>query len=154
MIFKNLYQNAYVTRDLDKAVALFKREYGVAEFIHFEPDMEVITPSGPAHLRCRAALGWVDEHFQIEVIQPLDGGIDVYSSFLPDDDSPRFHHVAMRCDDWRRMRADIDARGWVVAYEGHMEGLSFIYVDARDNVGHYLEYVWATPDMWRAIGAQ
>jgi hypothetical protein len=30
--------------------------------------------------------------------------------------------------------------------------LKFVYLDARDLVGHYLEYVWATPERWTQMG--
>lgn len=29
-----------------------------------------------------------------------------------------------------------------------------MYVDARHNLGHYLEYIWATPEMWKYMGGQ
>jgi len=29
-----------------------------------------------------------------------------------------------------------------------------MYVDARDTVGHYLEYLWFSPEMWKAYGGK
>jgi hypothetical protein len=29
-----------------------------------------------------------------------------------------------------------------------------VYVDARDTVGHYLEYCWMTPERWAALGGR
>lgn len=153
MYLRNCFQSAYVTRDLDRTLELFRHEYGIDHFIHFEPDMEVITPTGTGTLTCRAALGWADRQYVVEVIQPIGGSADIYSAFLPVDDSPRLHHVAMRTDDWDGLHRQIQAKGWTIAVEAHMpEGLKFMYIDARQQVGHYLEYVWATPEMWQAIG--
>ena len=37
--------------------------------------------------------------------------------------------------------------------EGGTPGhLLWLYVDARDTVGHYLEYCWMTPERWAAMG--
>jgi hypothetical protein len=61
-----------------------------------------------------------------------------------------FHHIAMRvADDWDGFRAGLDEQKRSVVIEGHTPtGLKFCYVDARDTVGHYLEYVWAPARMW------
>ncbi len=149
MIFQNHFQNAYVTRDLDKSIELMKARYGIDHFLCIDPDIEVITPQGLRHSTCKAALGWADSSMLIELIQPLDGTVDIYSEFLPEDDSPRFHHAAMTTENWDETHAYLEENGWTIAVEHHMpEGLSFMYVDARDTIGHYLEYIWATPEMW------
>lgn len=155
MMLEGHFQNAYVTRDLERSIELFKDAYGVDNFIHFEPDMEVMTPEGPRRSISRAALGWVDSRFLIELIEPISGSVDIYSDFLPEDGHPRFHHAAMRTHDWDDTRARLVAKGWRIAMEHHMpEGLKFIYVDARQNLGHYLEYIWATPEMWKYMGGR
>ncbi len=152
MIFHQHFQNAYVTRNLDKAMELMKSHYGIERFLCMDPDMKVMTPEGPRHSICRAALGWADDKMLIELIQPVGGSVDIYSEFLPEDDSPVFHHAAMRVDDWDKIHAAIESRGWRIAVEHHMpEGLNFMYVDVRDSIGHYLEYVWATAEMWEFL---
>lgn len=152
MIFHNHFQNAYVTRDLDKSIELMQKRYGIGHFLCMDPDIEVMTPEGPRQSICRAALGWADPEIMIELIEPVGGTVDIYSELLPGDDSPRFHHAAMRVDDWDAMHQHLETQGWRIAIEHHMpEGLNFMYVDARDTIGHYLEYVWATPDMWAYI---
>jgi len=30
--------------------------------------------------------------------------------------------------------------------------LKFLYLDARETLGHYLEYVWMTDEMWARTG--
>lgn len=151
----NHFQNAYVTRDLEYAIALFRDNCGMGDVIHFEPDLEVMTPNGIRRSTSKVALGWIDDHFLIELIQPISGTVDIYSDFLAEDRQPRFHHSAMRCHDWEETRRRVLEKGWVIAVEHHMpEGLNFMYVDTRSTLGHYLEYIWATPDMWEHMGGK
>jgi len=154
MQFDNFFQNAYVTRDLDRAMELMKTRFNIKEFMVIEPDIEMITPNGPKRSITRAALGWADNSFLIELIQPMPGSeIDIYSAFLPEDDRPKFHHVAARTFDWEETHRQITAEGWTIAQEHHMkEGLNFMYVDALDTLGHYVEFIWATPEMWSYMG--
>lgn len=155
MIFANHFQNAYVTRDIDAAVERLTRHYGIDRFIHFDPDAMVQTPAGPRHLKARAALGWIDASLMIELVQPGPGTVDIYSEALPADDSLRFHHIAMRTADWAATRRAMDERGWPIAMELEMaEGLNFLYADARAELGHYVEYIWATPEMWAQMGGR
>jgi hypothetical protein len=151
MKFENFFQNAYVTRDLDEAVAIFREQHDVQAWVFLEPDMTVRTArgEGPAHVR--VAMGWVG-NYMVEVIQPISGLIHHYLDFLPADHTPRFHHIAMRTFDWEKTRAEIDRLKLPVAYEGSVPGCNFIYIDALQTLGHYVEYVWAEQEMWKAIG--
>jgi len=151
MIFRHHFQNAYVTRSREATMELLRRKYGIDDFVQFEVDMDMQTPEGPKRLVSRAALGWVG-NFNVEIIEPAGGELDVYSDFLPGDDSPRFHHVCMRTANWDATLAAIAVCGWQVAFEGHMDGLRFAYVDVRAELGHYLEYLWAEPAMWQMMG--
>jgi len=148
------YQNAYVTHDLDRAMALLQHEYGVGNYIVFEPDMILRTPSGEKPSKVRAALAW-SGGLQIELIQPVSGFVDAYLPYLPRDRlnaAPRFHHIAVRRNDLTAMREEIGRLGLPLAFEGAVPGLVFVYLDARESLGHYFEYVWAEPQMWEALG--
>jgi hypothetical protein len=154
MFLKGHYQNAYVTHDLDRAMAGISERYGAKDWIVFEPDMILKTPEGEKASSVRAALAWVGG-LQIELIEPVSGHLDHYLPFLPadrTDPSPRFHHMAVRRDDQAAMRAEIDRLGLPLAFEGEVPGLVFIYLDARPSLGHFLEYVWASPEGWEMIG--
>jgi hypothetical protein len=89
---------------------------------------------------------------QIELIEPISGLVQFYADYLPADDSPRFHHICIRVEDWDSTRAEIARQKWPVAYEGEVAGAKFVYLDARDSLGHYIEYMWLAPEMWTAIG--
>jgi hypothetical protein len=150
-MFLNAYQNAYVTRNRDKAVATLRERHGMGEFIFFEPDIEVRTPGGIGRAQTRVALGWAG-NLQIEIIEPVSGLVDLYYPYLPDDDSLRFHHSAIRVDDWKPFCEEIARKKYPVAYASGLEGLEFVYLDARDTLGHYVEYMWATPEWWKTLG--
>lgn len=155
MNFRRFFQNAYVTRDLARAEALIGERHGVQDWVHFEPEMQVYTATdgrGACHLK--VALGWVGA-YQVELIEPVSGNMRHYLDYLPPapgDASPRLHHVCMRVADWEETKAEVAARGWTVAYEGGVEGCQFIYLDARDSLGHYVEYMWMSDALWAASG--
>jgi Glyoxalase/Bleomycin resistance protein/Dioxygenase superfamily len=154
MFLNGHYQNAYVTHDLDKAMSLLTERFGLSNYIVFEPSMVLKTPEGEKAATVRAALAWAGG-LQFELIEPGSGYQDHYLTFLPDDPAdptPRFHHAAVRRDDLAAMREEIAQLGLSTAFEGSVPGLVFIYLDARSTLGHYLEYVWASPEGWDMIG--
>jgi hypothetical protein len=144
------YQNAYVTPNLDHALAKLRADFGVGDFLCMDISIPVWTQGGEGVATSRIAVGWVGD-LQYELIQPISGPVDVYREAVREAQLLRFHHIAMRVEDWDELRADIGLRGQSIVYSGQTEGLKFLYVDARDTLGHYLEYVWATPEKWRLI---
>ena len=154
MFMQGHYQNAYVTHDLDKAMELLTRRYGVKHYIVFEPDMILKTPEGDKESSVRAALAWTGG-LQIELIQPTKGWYPHYLPYLPADKSdpvPRFHHIAVRRDDLDAMRKEIGRSGMPLAFGGESAGMVFAYLDARGSLGHYIELVWKAPGGWEKIG--
>jgi len=155
MFLKGHYQNAYLTHNLDKAMALIDGRYGKIDWIVFEPQMEFRTSEGMKPVHLRAALGWAGG-LNLELIQPISGLEQYYQPFLPADPAdptPRFHHIALRRDDLAAMHAEIEALGLPFAFEGDMPGvMNFVYLDARESFGHFIEYLWATPEGWAMQG--
>jgi hypothetical protein len=147
------YQNAYVTRDLDGAMQLLGQQYGLSNFIVFEPDMILKTPGGERPAKVKAALAW-SGGLQIELIEPVSGFVDPYLAYLPPataSAAARLHHIALRRDDLDEMREEISRLGLPLAFEGSVPGLIFVYLDGRETLGHYVEYVWAEPAMWEMM---
>jgi hypothetical protein len=144
------FQNAYITRDLDKQAARLNAQ-GVRQHMITEADMEVKTRNGTARMANKIYFGWVGD-LQYELIQPLHDDIGIYTDVLPADDSLFFHHICMRLDDWDSFRSSID-ESRLVMEAGH-DKLRFCYLDARDIVGHYLEFNWMVPEMWAAVGGR
>jgi catechol 2,3-dioxygenase-like lactoylglutathione lyase family enzyme len=154
MILENHYQNAYITRDLDRALAFFRSEYGFDGFKHFEVSYPLKTPKGSGTATVKLALGWIG-NLQYELIQPISGLVDVFNEGLPEEYPLRFHHVCMRVADWNACRASLEREKRPVIMEGGTPGqLLWLYVDARDTLGHYLEYCWMTPERWTALGGR
>jgi hypothetical protein len=151
MLQLNYYQSAYITRNRDKSVAMLRDKHGMSDFILFDPDIEVKTPGGTGRAQTRVALGWAGHH-QIEIIEPVSGLVDLYMPCLPKDDtSLGFHHTAVRCDAWQEFKEVVARERYSIAYHSGLEGLEFIYIDARATVGHYVEYMWATPEWWTQL---
>lgn len=151
MIEGHHYQNAYVTRDIEKAIDAFRTRSGVVDVMTIQAETEVWTPGGTGVQNNKLAFIWID-NVQYELIEPVSGLIDIYRDGLPAGDGMKFHHVAMRVDDWDDFRARVDRAGYPIALEGDLGTLKFLYLDARDYVGHYLEYVWTTEERWTQMG--
>ncbi|HTV96048.1 MAG TPA: VOC family protein [Steroidobacteraceae bacterium] len=147
------YQNAYITRDIDRAVESFRNRAGVRDARVFEAAVEVQTPAGRGMAVSKLAFIWIDD-LQYELIEPVRGLVDIYRDALPADDSLKFHHICMRVGDWHDFRARVEARRSPVVLEGGSEQLRFLYIDARDFLGHYLEYTWMTPERWTQLGGR
>jgi hypothetical protein len=145
------YQNAYVTRDIDKWVATFGERAKVDKLLRFEGTTPVTTVNGPGVQTSKLAFLWVGD-LQYELIQPVSGDVAIYGDVLPDGDGLQFHHVCMRVDDWDDFRARVDQQPYPVVLEGGNEQLRFLYLDARSFLGHYLEYVWMTDLRWAQMG--
>ena len=144
------YQNAYVTRDIEKWVDTFQQHAKVDRVVRYEGRSEMTTPDGPAWQTSKLAFLWVG-NLQYEFIQPIEGSLGIYSDALPDDDSLRFHHICMRIRDWDDFRARAERQPYSIVMEGGT-GLSFLYLDTRPLLGHYAEYTCMTDDIWAAMG--
>jgi hypothetical protein len=148
------YQNAYVTRNLDKAVAAFTARADIRSAMQFEATTEVLTGEGRKPQTLKMAFIWVGD-LQYEFIEPVAEAVPVFSGWLPDGDEPRFHHSCARVDDWEDFRRRVDQQPYPVLLEGASgEELKFLYLDARDLLGHYLEFCWLTDNRWAQMGGR
>jgi hypothetical protein len=148
------YQNAYVTRNLAKTVAEFAARASARSVATVEATTEVLTGEGRRSQTLKLAFIWVGD-LQYEFIEPVVEAVPVFSAWLPDGDGPRFHHSCARVDDWDDFRRRVDRQPCPVVFEGQSgDELKFLYLDARDLVGHYLEYVWMTPARWTQLGGR
>ncbi len=154
MFLKGHYQNAYVTHDLARAMDMISQRYGVADYITFEPEMALRTAEGERMQRVKVAATWVG-WLQIELIEPVSGFVDPFLPYLPADKAdavPRLHHISLRRESLEEIAAESDRLGLPFVCEGGIPDLVFRYLDARDTLGHYLEYVWASPAGWEMVG--
>ncbi len=145
------YQNAYVTRDIGKAIEAFRTRAGVTDVMTYEGAIDVWTPQGSGLQTTKLAFIWIGD-LQYELIEPVSEPSGIYSDALPPGYEMKFHHIAMRVSDWDAFRAKVDKQAYPVVLEGDTGALKFLYLDARDFLGHYLEYVWATSERWTQMG--
>jgi Glyoxalase/Bleomycin resistance protein/Dioxygenase superfamily len=144
-------QNAYVTTDMDQALAVWRDSFDVPSFYVFTNDAPGMECSHPYQLKIALAnVGGVE----IELIEPLDGNA-MYSAALPKDGSfaIRFHHICMRIDgplaNFEAHMASFDPATHPMAYRGGMADLMrFAYTDERATLGHYVEHVWFDADFY------
>lgn len=153
MLMGRHYQNAYVTRNVGKAVEQFKANADVRKVIEIDVPTEVWTPQGSGPARQKLAFVWVED-LNFELIQPVSGFVQIYADALPEGDSLRFHHVCHRVDDWDALRAAVDKGPWPIVLKGGSDLLKFLYIDTREWLGHYVEYVWMMPERWAAMGGR
>ncbi len=153
MLTGHHWQNAYITRNIVKAVAEFQKRAEMRLFMETEVSVKLWTPDGEGEGRQKLAFVWIGD-MQCELIQPVEGDVlKVYRDALPDDDSIVFHHVCHRVDDWDVFMAKVAQQEFPIVLRGGTPGfLEFCYLDTRPWLGHYTEYVWATPERWTQMG--
>jgi hypothetical protein len=144
-----LFQQAWVTNDLERAMGVLGSMLGVAEFEQVEDRRLVVdTPVGKRELLQRLAFGQAGA-MMIEVIQPVGDDQGFWSEGLPSD---RFaikqHHLSVRIDGprpaWEAYRMRI-RRAAALPVEGVFGRSHFLFADVRDTLGCYLEAVWRAP---------
>lgn len=155
MITGRHYQNAYVTRNVDKAVMDFKRHADIRSLMEIEVPVQLWTPQGEGQGVQKLAFVWVGD-MQFELIQPKDGDVlALYRDALPVDDGLQFHHVCHVVDDWDAFMAKVEQQPFPIVLKGGTPGLlQFVYLDTRQWLGHYVEYVWMVPERWQAMGGR
>lgn len=153
MILDHIFQIAYVTRNIDKAMAMFRAQADIRTEYYTETERVVKTPSGPATMHVKLAFMWVGD-FHYELIQPIAGLEEIYAAALPQDDSLRFHHTCVRVGDWDKFRRDVEHQPYPIAFEGGNGPNYFLYLDARKTLGHYLEYAYLPDEIWKITGGR
>ncbi|TXC70242.1 hypothetical protein FSB78_04230 [Sphingomonas ginsenosidivorax] len=149
------YQNAYVTRDVDKAVAAFRENAEIRKLIEVEVPVQLWTPEGEGQGVQKLAFVWIGD-LQVELIQPGAGDVlALYRDALPEGDEVKFHHICQLVDDWEAFMAKVDQEKFPVVLRGGTPGmLEFCYLDTRDWLGHYTEYCWMVPQRWAGMGGR
>jgi hypothetical protein len=147
------YQNAYVTRNVERALERFTAQADARNVIQFEASNDVITVQGVRTQTNKYGFAWVND-LQFEFIEPVSEAAEVFAPALPIGDGLRLHHVCMRVEDWDAFRARVDEQPYPVVIEGHYEQNKFLYLDTRQLLGHYTEYAWMTDEMWATMGGR
>lgn len=155
----NIMQCAWVTTDLDRAMAQFSEHYRVPDFYVADIAIPARLFGEAGEMKLRLALANID-NMQIELIQPIGGGIDrIYREVLPSDGSHAnvFHHVCVRVEgeleNWNAYIAQV-ARHKPLDYTGDPgPNVRFVYTDERATLGIWLEHVWYEQDYYAVMAS-
>jgi hypothetical protein len=146
-LFEGIFrQTAWITNDMDGALDLFARDYGITEWLQFR---NFNMQTGPDR--------FADTHFslakrggiELELIQPLGGADEVYVQALqgkPNGLKVCFHHICylqQTREALERLRAAAQARGREIVLSGLTDsGTTYFYTDDRATLGHHIEYIY------------
>jgi hypothetical protein len=140
-----VFQLAYVTQDLERAMAELGATFGIGGF-QVNRDVPIATANGMAC--CHFALAFLGAQ-QIELIEPAGGADGVYRDALEPGQVAVLHHLGFLVPTeaaWQATLHRIESTGERVPVRGNFADLMhYAYVDRRDLFGHYLEYMYPTP---------
>lgn len=145
---KNFFQHGYVTNDFDRAITRFA-DYGITRWAQMRDlDVHVI---GDKRATMSIALAWYG-HLQVEIIHPRGGDCQVYAEYLPggEEFALRLHHHGFLLydeEEYFGLRDEYASRGAATVIDGlnPRSGNRYFYADTRPELGHYIEYVYLTP---------
>jgi|KBSSwiS6_1023812.scaffolds.fasta_scaffold10465_1 hypothetical protein len=145
--FPNMRQHqiAYVTTNLDEALKRIDEAFELERY-YFINTAE--TPNHPNQPPLRIALVRT-AGTELEVIEPLGPGAEVWSDPLPKDGSfgLQFHHFATTVhgsrQDFERYRATWDEAKHPIVVDGWAgDDARWFYTDERATLGHFIEHCW------------
>jgi hypothetical protein len=152
------YQHGYVTNDAQRAIGHFGQQLGITKFAVRDMTLTPVSPRGPLTIRCLIGFAYLDG-VMIEVIEPVSGDAELYTSALPASGfAIVLHHLAYLVDeaaDWQAFRDRVDPAALVFeSPRSSLGSLSYLYVDTRDQLGHHLEYMQIAPERLATLRAQ
>ncbi len=137
MLCKEHSHSAWVTNDLDQALEVFTRRYGVGRFSFIEGP-------GPEGGHIRVAFAWAGGQV-LEIICATGSGFEFYNEMLPNDEfAIRFHHLGFLVEDergWKQLEGELRDGEWPIAYSTLTGDFIDAYYIKAPELGHYLEYV-------------
>ncbi len=141
LVFRNHFQMGYVVRDVSKAAAALRDQFGVGQWqIRRMPD------SAPSSA---LAFAYVQQTM-IELVEARPSQDTIFREWLPDSDSmARFHHLGYMIDSeeqWRETIDQLESAGVRAAFAGSAgDLLDYYYADTVAHLGHYCELVRLKP---------
>jgi hypothetical protein len=137
MLCKEHSHSAWVTNDLDRALEVFSRRYGVRDYIFIEGP----SPQG-GHIK--VAFAWAGGQI-LEIICATGPGFEFFNEALPNDEfAIRFHHLGFLVEDeagWKQLERELQDGNWPIAYSTLTGDFIDAYYIEAPELGHYLEYV-------------
>lgn len=142
-LYGPVFQTGYVTEDLDRAIDLFARDHGIVNWFR-TPTVTLATVTG-GEMSVDIGLAWVGRTM-VEIVA-LGGGDDhLYRQILPPGEfAVRFHHLGYRihnADEWKALQDLAAEKGLKTVLDVKTASTDAIYLDTRDRLGHYMEYLY------------
>ena len=144
-LYANVWQVAYVTRDLDEGMALLRKRFGIESTEVPTDGATFLVGDQPADWDTRISMG-ARGGLIVELIEPVGGEVDFYLRALPADGASGlgFHHLAtympLGDDAWDALGHVLAASGLSVEYTVLIpDRVRAGYVDTTAELGHYLE---------------
>lgn len=144
---KNFFQHGYVTNDFERAKRVFA-DYGITKFLEMRSlDVQIM---GDQNATLSIGLAYFGS-LQIEIIQPEGGSCQIHRDILPASGfALRLHHHGFLLYDegeFTALRDGYAARGAQTVIDGRnpRSGNRYFYADTRAELGHYVEYIYLTP---------
>lgn len=146
--FATVYQLGYVTNDLARAADVFRTRYGVPAFRDLGEVILKRDEGGEARIRFALCFAGAT---QLEIIEPRGGEDSLYTDTLPKSGFGLvLHHVAFKVPTLQALeekRTSLVAAGNSIAFSGGDARIArFFYVDSRSTLGHYIEYLYLSPE--------
>jgi hypothetical protein len=140
----SMVQLGYVFRDISEPIDHYRRAMGATKFLTMN-DVELLDQryyGRPLQCRLNIAFGFIGS-LNVEFVEPLEGGVSCYSTFLDRNPDGGLHHIGCRVTDFDRAMGGLTTAGFEVVQSGRFgSGTRFAYVDARAVLGHYLEVLF------------
>lgn len=144
---KQIPQICVVVRDVQEAMERYWKSFGIGpwQVYTMAPPLmtEMTIREKPEPYSMRIALAQVG-NIQWELIQPLTGQ-SIYKEFL-EQSGEGVHHVLSVVDDYDKALAGFKATGMQPLMGGTWRGATFMYVDARKQLGIIVEIFKTNPD--------
>jgi hypothetical protein len=142
-LFANVWQIAYVTRDLDEGAGLLRERFGVESTEVPTAGATFLVGDEPAEWDVRIAMG-ARGGLIVELIEPVGGEVDFYRRSLPADGGLGLHHLAtfvpVGDEVWRSLEELLAGAGLRVDYTVLIpDRVRAGYVDTTAELGHWLE---------------
>jgi hypothetical protein len=151
-LYANVWQVAYVTRDLDEGMSLLRKHYGVESTEVPTQGATFLVGDEPAEWDVRISMGARGGPI-VELIEPVGGEVDFYRRFLPGDGSfgLRLHHLAafveLGDEVWDSLSEMLASQGLRFEYTVLIPNrVRAGYVDTTALLGHFLGICQLQPE--------
>ena len=149
--FGDIFQLSYVSSDRDKAVTHAAEKLGIDNFFTFDAKAPVVSRGETVELALRVAVANTGTH-QFEIIEPVGGPTWIYTDGKDLDSQPLIlHHIGIAVVGpyslWQQTIAELERDGDEIVQISYLPPETepqamFAYVDNRQSLGHFTEYLW------------